>query len=172
VISVLATEAEHTVEAGVTGGFWVDYAGIMLILPFVAFLLILAVGKRMKYHGAELAIAALGINAVFATVLWVMNMTSGVLGEVTFEIASIGSDLTFELGWVVDGLSIMMYFLVSVVGLIVFIYAVGYMHGDVRVDWFFAAFSLFAGSMLILVGAPNLIQLIIGWEVWAWPPTS
>jgi NADH-quinone oxidoreductase subunit L len=164
VIGVLATEAEHTVEAGVTGGFWVDYAGILLILPLVAFVLILAFGRRMKYHGAELAIAALAINAVFATVLWVMNMTSGVLGEVTFEIASIGSNLTFELGWVVDGLSIMMYFLVSVVGLIVFIYAVGYMHGDVRVDWFFAAFSLFAGSMLILVGAPNLIQLIIGWE--------
>jgi NADH-quinone oxidoreductase subunit L len=38
------------------------------------------------------------------------------------------------------------------------------MHGDVRVPWFFAAFSLFAGSMLVLVGAPNLIQLIIGWE--------
>jgi NADH-quinone oxidoreductase subunit L len=38
------------------------------------------------------------------------------------------------------------------------------MHGDVRIPWFFAAFSLFAGSMLVLVGAPNLIQLIIGWE--------
>ena len=87
-ISILATEAEHTVEAGVTGGFWVDYAGIMLILPFVAFLLILAFGKRMKNHGAELAIGALAINAVFATVLWVMNMTSGVLGQVTFEIGA------------------------------------------------------------------------------------
>jgi NADH-quinone oxidoreductase subunit L len=46
----------------------------------------------------------------------------------------------------------------------VFIYALGYMHGDRRVEWFFAAFSLFAGAMLVLVGAPNLIQLIIGWE--------
>jgi NADH-quinone oxidoreductase subunit L len=164
VITVVATEAEHAVEAGVTGGFWVDGAGIMLILPFVAFLLILAFGKRMKNHGAELAIAALAINSIWATVLFVMNMTSGVLAQRTFEIARIGSDLVFELGWVVDGLSIMMYFLVSVVGLIVFIYAVGYMHGDLRVDWFFAAFSLFAGAMLILVGAPNLIQLIIGWE--------
>jgi NADH-quinone oxidoreductase subunit L len=93
-----------------------------------------------------------------------MNMTEGVLATTTFEIGRIGSDLVFELGWVVDGLSIMMYFLVNLVGLIVFVYAVGYMHGDVRVPWFFAAFSLFAGSMLILVGAPNLIQLIIGWE--------
>ncbi|MGH8947614.1 MAG: proton-conducting transporter membrane subunit, partial [Acidimicrobiia bacterium] len=161
---VVATEAEHVVEAGITGGFWVDTAGIMLVLPFVAFLLILAVGKRMKHHGAELAIGALAINSLWATVLFVMNMTDGVLATRTWEIARIGSNLIFELGWVVDGLSIMMYFLVSVVGLIVFIYAVGYMKDDVRVDWFFAAFSLFAGSMLILVGAPNLIQLIIGWE--------
>jgi len=144
--------------------FFVDTAGIMLVLPFVAFLLILAFGKRMKNQGAELAIGALAINSLWATVLFVMNMSDGVLATTTFEIGRIGSNLVFELGWVVDGLSIMMYFLVSVVGLIVFVYAVGYMHGDVRVPWFFAAFSLFAGSMLILVGAPNLIQLIIGWE--------
>ncbi|MEX2251440.1 MAG: NADH-quinone oxidoreductase subunit L [Acidimicrobiia bacterium] len=144
--------------------FFADTAGIILILPFVAFLLIMAFGKRMKWQGAEIAIGALAINTVWATVLFVQNMTEGVLAKTTFEIARIGSDLVFELGWVVDGLSIMMFFLVSVVGLLVFIYAVGYMHGDVRVPWFFAAFSLFAGSMLVLVGAPNLIQLIIGWE--------
>ncbi len=161
---MLATESEHVVEAGITGGFWVDTAGIMLVLPFVAFLLIMAFGKRLKHQGGEIAVAALAINSVWATVLFVLNMTQGVLAQTTFEVGRIGSGLVFELGWVVDGLSIMMYFLVSVVGLIVFIYAVGYMHGDVRVDWFFAAFSLFAGSMLVLVGAPNLIQLIIGWE--------
>jgi len=164
VTSVLATEAEHAAEAGITGGFFVDTAGIMLVLPFVAFLMIIAFGKRMRNQGAELAIGALAISTIWATVLFVMNMTEGVLSTTTFEIGRIGSNLVFELGWVVDGLSIMMYFLVSVVGLIVFIYAVGYMHGDVRVTWFFAAFSLFAGSMLVLVGAPNLIQLIIGWE--------
>ncbi len=161
---IVATEAEHVVEAGITGGFWADTAGIMLVLPFAAFLLILAFGKKMKNSGAEIAIAALAINCVWAVVLMFQNMTQGVLASTTFEIGRIGSNLVFELGWVVDGLSIMMYFLVNVVGLLVFIYAVGYMHGDVRVDWFFAAFSLFAGSMLILVGAPNLIQLIIGWE--------
>jgi NADH-quinone oxidoreductase subunit L len=148
--------------------FWIDTAGIMLILPFVAFGLIMAFGKRMKGKGAEIAIGALAINTVWATVLFVMNMTQGVLARTTFEIGRIGTsaghEIVFELGWVVDGLSIMMYFLINVVGLLVFIYAVGYMRGDVRVPWFFAAFSLFAGSMLLLVGAPNLIQLIIGWE--------
>ena len=97
--------------------------------------------------------------------LFILNMTEGVLDTShTFEIARIGSNLTFELGWTLDGLAIMMYFLVNFVGLLVFIYALGYMQGDVRVHWFFAAFSLFAGAMLILVAAPNLVQLIIGWE--------
>ncbi len=166
---ILATEgAEHGAEALAGGGTFADLAGFMLISPFLAFLLIIWRGKKMKYQGAEFAIAALGLNLVIATVLFVSNMFEGIFHEVQFEIARIGvidgHPIVFELGWIVDGLSIMMYWVVAFVGLLVFIYAVGYMHGDVRVTWFFAAFSLFAGSMLLLVGAPNLIQLIIGWE--------
>ena len=159
----LAVDEAHEIVAG-DGGWWADTAGIMLVLPFVAFLLILAFGKRMKRDGAEFAIGALAINTVWASVLLYLNATEGVLTETSFEIAKIGSGIVFELGWIVDGLSILMYFLVSLVGLLVFIYAVGYMHGDRRVPWFFAAFSLFAGAMLVLVGAPNLVQTIIGWE--------
>ena len=160
---IIAQEGAHEIHAG-DGGWWADTAGIMLVLPLVAFLLILPFGKRMKYNGAEIAIGALAINTVWASVLLYLNATEGVISKTTFVIARIGSGLVFELGWVVDGLSIIMYFLVSLVGLLVFIYAVGYMHGDRRVDWFFAAFSLFAGAMLVLVGAPNLVQMIIGWE--------
>ena len=159
-----AEEGEHAGAHAGDGGWWADTAGIMLITPFIAYLLILFFGKRLKYEGGEIAVGALAINLVWATVLFVMNMTGGVLDQTTFEIARIGSDLVFELGWTVDGLSIMMYFLVNFVGLLVFIYALGYMEGDVRVSNFFGSFSIFAGAMLILVGAPNLIQIIIGWE--------
>jgi len=166
---LLASEsAAHGAESLSPGGFFAEWAGIMLVLPFVAFLLIVAVGKRLPRHGAEIAIGALAVNLVWASVLFVQNMIEPIYREVGVEIARIGAfgghDLVFELGWVVDGLSIMMFWVVAFVGLLVFTYAVGYMHGDVRVTWFFAAFSLFAGSMLLLVGAPNLIQLIIGWE--------
>ncbi len=160
-IAMLATEAP---SVGTEGGFFADTAGIMLVLPFLAFLLILAFGKNLKHQGGEIAVGALAINLIWATALFVSNMVSPVVTEVTFEIGRIGSGLAFELGWVIDGLSVMMYFLVNAVGLAVFIYALGYMHGDRRVPWFFAAFSLFAGAMLLLVSAPNLIQLIIGWE--------
>jgi NADH-quinone oxidoreductase subunit L len=162
-LTILAQE--HAARSVGDGGWWADTAGIMLVLPFVAFLLIMAVGKRMRYQGGEIAVAALAVNTVWATILFVANMTGGVLDTTnTFEIARIGSNLVFELGWMVDGLSILMYFLVSFVGLVVFVYAIGYMAGDRRVPWFFAAFSLFAGAMLVLVGAPNLVQMIIGWE--------
>jgi NADH-quinone oxidoreductase subunit L len=85
-------------------------------------------------------------------------------GEVML-LEDIGSGLNLEWGWMVDGLSIMMYFVVGVVGLLVFIYAKGYMEGDIRYTWFFASFTLFAGGMLVLVSAPNLVQLIVGWEL-------
>jgi NADH-quinone oxidoreductase subunit L len=160
---VLAQEG-HVVEAG-DAGFWGDTAGIMLLTPFIAMLAIMVVGKRLKYQGGEIAVGALAVNLLWSGVLFILNMTGGVLDAThTFEIGRLGGGIVFELGWMLDGLSIMMYFLVSLVGLLVFIYALGYMKGDVRVPWFFAAFSMFAGAMLILVGAPNLVQLIIGWE--------
>ena len=121
----LILAAEESARSFGDGGWWADTAGIMLILPFVAFGLILAVGKRLKYQGGEIAVVALAINLVWATVLLIANMTGGVLDDTTFEIARIGSGLVFELGWVVDGLSIMMYFLVNFVGLLIFIYALG-----------------------------------------------
>ena len=166
--SILAEGSNGSAVEMSSGGFFAETAWIMLVLPFVAFLGIIAFGKRTKKQGAELAVGAMGVNLLWASALFVQNMLGGIYREVNLTIAEIGSfgghDLSFELGFVVDGLSIMMYWVVAFVSFLVFIYAVGYMKGDVRVPWFFAALSLFAGSMLVLVGAPNLVQLIIGWE--------
>ena len=165
---ILAAESDGHAPELSAGGFFAETAWIMLVLPFVAFLAIVLVGKRLKGQGSELAVGAMGINLVWASVLFVQNMVEGIYREVNLGIGEIGTvgghRLSFELGFVVDGLSIMMYWVVAFVGFLVFLYAVGYMKGDIRVPWFFASLSLFAGSMLVLVGAPNLMQLIIGWE--------
>ncbi|MCY3562813.1 MAG: NADH-quinone oxidoreductase subunit L [bacterium] len=157
--------AESAAAVATTGGIFSEWAGLMLIGPILAFLVIVLFGKRMRHQGAEVAIGAMAFNLVWSSALLLLNMgDSGVLYERSLEIASVGGGLVFELGWIVDGLSIMMYWVVAAVGLAVFIYAHGYMKGEVRVTFFFAALSLFAGSMLVLVGSPNLVQLIIGWE--------
>jgi NADH-quinone oxidoreductase subunit L len=54
---------------------------------------------------------------------------------------------------------------VTFVSLMVHIYSTGYMHGDVRYTYFFAALSLFTASMLFMVLSDNLLQLMIGWEL-------
>src|SRR5581483_10629209 len=63
------------------------------------------------------------------------------------------------LGQHVDGLTAMMFVVVTFVSLMVHIYSTGYMHGDERFTHFFAALSLFT------VLADNLLQLMIGWEL-------
>ena len=65
----------------------------------------------------------------------------------------------------VDGLTVMMYLVVTFVSLMVHIYSTGYMHGDVRFTHFFAALSLFTASMLLMVTADNFLMMLIGWEL-------
>src|SRR5207244_12089496 len=65
----------------------------------------------------------------------------------------------------VDGLTVMMLLVVTFISLMVHIYSVGYMHGDRRFTFFYAALSLFTASMLMLVVAENTLQLLVGWEL-------
>jgi NADH-quinone oxidoreductase subunit L len=39
------------------------------------------------------------------------------------------------------------------------------MEGEIRYTFFFTSLTLFAGSMLVLVSSPTLIQILIGWEL-------
>jgi NADH-quinone oxidoreductase subunit L len=159
-----AEDAHEAIVPGITSGPLVEWAWLIVIVPIIATFVIVFWGKKMPLKGWEIAWGSMGFVALYGTVLFVLNATQGIVYENSVEIAQIG-DMTLEWGWVVDGLSIMMYFLVGVVGFVVFTYAKSYMKGDVRFTWFFASFSLFAGGMLVLVSSPNFIQLIVGWEL-------
>ena len=158
-LNPFSEEAAHLSDGGVLA----QWAWLIPVVPLVLMFAIVFFGKRLPARGWELAEAAMLFVAVYGVTLFVMNASGGIYHEGSIEIARIGA-FTLEWGWVVDGLSIMMYAVIGIVGLAVFTYAKGYMKGDVRFTWFFAAFTMFAGSMLVLVSAPNLIQLIVGWE--------
>ncbi|HSJ71224.1 MAG TPA: NADH-quinone oxidoreductase subunit L [Acidimicrobiia bacterium] len=161
---ILAAEEGAAIEPGITSGPLVEFAWLIMVVPILATFVILFFGKRSPFKGWLMAELAIGFVAVYGTVLLFLNATEGIAYYGQIDIATIGA-YTIEWGVAVDGLSIMMYFLVGVVGLLVFTYAKGYLEGDVRYTWFFASFSLFAGGMLVLVASPNLIQLIVGWEL-------
>ncbi len=147
-----------------SGGLLAEWAWLIPVVPLVMMFAIVFVGKRLPHKGWELAEFAMLFVAVYGVALLIANANQGIHYEGSIEIATIGS-LVLEWGWLVDGLSIMMYTVVGVVGFAVFTYAKGYMEGDVRFTWFFGAFTMFAGAMLVLVSSPNLIQLIVGWEL-------
>ncbi len=70
-----------------------------------------------------------------------------------------------DLGWVLDPLSAIMLVMVSLVGLLIFIYSVGYMEHDENFTRFFCFLSLFAGAMLGVVIANSLLLFFMCWEI-------
>ncbi len=71
----------------------------------------------------------------------------------------------FALALRLDPLGAVTAALVSVIALVVFVYAATYMAADPHVRRFFALMSLFIGAMLTLVLAADLITLFIAWEI-------
>ena len=70
-----------------------------------------------------------------------------------------------QLGWVLDPLTAIMLVMVGFVGLLIFIYSLGYMAHDENFTRFFCFLSLFAGAMLGVVIANSLLLLFMCWEV-------
>jgi len=72
---------------------------------------------------------------------------------------------SLDLGWVLDPLTAVMLVMVSFVGLLIFIYSIGYMAHDPNYTRFFGFLALFAAAMLGVVIANSLLFLFICWEL-------
>ena len=75
-----------------------------------------------------------------------------------------GSVLDVEWSYQLDALSSIFMLVVTGVGLCIFVFATGYMHGDPGFYRFFAYMGLFMFSMLILVMGSNFLMMFVGWE--------
>jgi NADH-quinone oxidoreductase subunit L len=165
VVAALLAEGETVVEASKLAPNWfVTHAWIVVALMVASAVCILFLGKRTPGWGAVYGIAAVG--AAMACSLGVL--AHFIQGGGPYE-ASIGwftiGPLHLELGILVDGLTAIMLVVVTTISLMVHIYSLGYMHGDVRYTWFYVVLSLFTAAMLTVVISNNLIQLLVGWEV-------
>ena len=75
-----------------------------------------------------------------------------------------GSLLNIEWSYQLDPLSAVFMLIVTGVGLCIFVFATGYMHGDPGFYRFFAYMGLFMFSMLVLVMGSNFVMMFVGWE--------
>ena len=104
------------------GGVLAEFAWTIVVLPFLAALLITFFGKNLPLKGAEIALGTIGYIFLYSLALMFVHVTEGIANEFFINVGTLGS-FDIEFGWVVDGLSIMMYFVVGTVALLVFIYA-------------------------------------------------
>lgn len=80
-------------------------------------------------------------------------------------------NLHIDLGILLDPISVMMLVVISTVSLMVHIYSLGYMKGEVGFQRYYAFLSLFTFSMLGLVVATNIFRCTFSGSWWAFPPT-
>src|SRR5829696_8822667 len=166
---MLAQETAHAVESA---GWFLEHAWLIPLIPAIAFFCIIFFGKRLPKGGSELGIlsmvAALVI-AAGASLQWI-DRVDAPHGE---EVAPVVKQWTwwqsggieFGIGQQIDGLAVMALILVAFISTLVQLYSMEYVRGDRRFTHFFASLTLFSAGMLTMVLAPNMVQLILGWEI-------
>ena len=143
----------------------VDYVWLIIALPLAGALFLHFFGRYLKepLSGwlASLAIAGAFVIALIAALPFFEGGEHGTVILLWQWMPAIGANL--EILW--DPLAAVMTLVVTGVGALIHIFAIGYMHGDERYPRFFTYLNLFAASMLTLVLAGNYAMLFLGWEL-------
>lgn len=142
-----------------------EWAWLAPAFSFAAFLVVALVGRYLPGKGVFLSILAIAGGLAVSLVVFgdFTNQGSGTHNFSRLWLELGGSTIT--LGVLIDPLTIVMLGVVTFIALLIQTYSIGYMAGDPRFGWYFAAHSLFVAAMLTLVLADNLIMLYIAWEL-------
>jgi NADH-quinone oxidoreductase subunit L len=133
--------------------------------PIVIALLILGIGKHARMTSAILAV--IGQIAALAMSIFAFTPTLHAHGYRAVEnfIWFTFGDQSLRIGFVLDPLAAAMMLMITLVGLCIFVFSIGYMHEDKNFSRFFAYLSFFSGAMLGVVIANSLLLLFIFWEL-------
>jgi NADH-quinone oxidoreductase subunit L len=167
---------------------------LIVIFPFTGVLINAFFGRRLMPGRDSVAPGVIASLLAGASFVIAVLMAVGLLGHpegadvpfLTWMNITAG-DRTLFVPWTfkIDTLSTVMMLVVTGVGTLIHIYAIGYMQGDIeeqinrrgldgeeatdfkrrRYSKFFTYFNLFLGSMLILVTGNNYIMMFVGWEL-------
>ncbi|MBI4597476.1 MAG: NADH-quinone oxidoreductase subunit L [Candidatus Omnitrophica bacterium] len=133
-------------------------------LPLLAFAVNILIGRRIGRLSAWGAVAAL-FGALALTCHIAPSVWHGEALRVSWPWLPGGPAGFWQMGLAVDGLSLLMLIVVTSIAPMIAVYSIGYMRHDPRFSRYFAYFSLFCASMLILVMADHFVLLYAGWEL-------
>jgi NADH-quinone oxidoreductase subunit L len=149
-----------------------DYLRWIVFLPLISAIINGVLGSTIQKRMGKTAISLIACTPVvlaFGLSLTAFLTLTGLPAEQRFlidrlytwiELGSLKVDMAF---WV-DPLSAVMILIVTGIGGLIHIYAIGYMHEDKGFWRFFAFLNLFTAAMLTLVTGDSLLLMFVGWE--------
>ena len=145
-----------------------DYLALVPALPLAASILLMLSATRIGIGGVRiLGVGSVALSALLACRIAVAQVGAGWAVQpfdVTLwhwmRIGGFAPDVTLHL----DGLSMVMMLVITVIGALIHLYASAYLDGDPGYARFFACMNLFVAAMLLLVLANDLLLLYVGWE--------
>ena len=155
-------------------GWIVHNLWLIPALPLVAAALSALLKQRQRRLAAALAIGSMILALLLSCAAFVNAIGHSGRGAAGRQVVNFFwflsgdpqmSGTALRLGWVLDPLAAVMLVMVSLVGLLIFIYSLGYMAHDENFTRFFCFLSLFAAAMLGVVIANSLLLLFICWEI-------
>jgi len=144
-----------------------DAAGLLLAFPLIAAVVLLLGGKRTNSWGHWLGVAMPVLSFIYAVAAFAQMLgytASQRSRELTLFTFINVARFQVPLGLRLDQLSICFVLLITGVGSLICIFAVGYMSHDPERRRFFGYMNLFLAAMLLLVLGSNYLVLYAGWE--------
>jgi NADH-quinone oxidoreductase subunit L len=142
----------------------VDFLRWIPLLPLLATLANIFFGARLgKKLAAGLACTAVAASFTVAVFVFWQLPAAGNFRDTVYTWIESGS-FQVKLSFQVDALSAVMLLVVTGIGLLIHLYALGYMGHDDGIIRFFVYLNLFIFFMLLLVMGDNLLVLFVGWE--------
>ncbi|HET6212688.1 MAG TPA: NADH-quinone oxidoreductase subunit L, partial [Micromonosporaceae bacterium] len=142
-----------------------DTLWLLVAIPLVSAGVLLVAGRRADRWGHWLGCASVGAAFVLglADFFQLRDRSPRSFEQSLWSFIPVGS-LKVDFGLYFDPLSAVFVLLITGVGFLIHVYAVGYMAGDEGRRRFFGYFNLFVAAMLVLVLGNNYVMLYLGWE--------
>src|ERR1700757_4952882 len=142
----------------------VRYLWLIPTFPILAAGICALLKRGQRSLAAGFAIGSMTGSFVLAIVAFLEILPNPARQFFNFRWLQFGSEWV-SLGWMLHPLAAVMLVMVTFVGLLIFIYSVGYMSHDDNFTRFFCFLSLFAAAMLGLIIANSLLLFFVCWEV-------
>jgi len=152
---------EYAHATGVLSGIW-----LLVAIPLVSAGILLLLGKRANKWGHWLGVLSVAASFVLGMIFFISLRNLGgnrAVEQSLFDYIMVGR-LHVDFGLLFDPLSGVFVLLITGVGSLIHLYAVGYMEHDPGRRRFFGYFNLFIAAMLMLVLGNNYVMLYLGWE--------